>query len=374
MPPATNVLHLIETSGPGGAENMMLRLAEALDPRRYRSIFCLLKDGWLRTQLASRGFDVAVVPNTHTPDFRWIWKVTRLVRTQRVDIMHAHEFAMNTYGSLVSLLTDVPAIATVHGKNYYADKLHRRLAYRFVARQSTMVAVSEDVREFLVQQVGVPPDRVTTVHNGIDMERYAPDPKVRYEERTRLGISNDELLVGAVGNLYAVKGHRYLLEALAQVRQSAPNIRCVIAGRGELRADLERHAAVLGIASNVQFLGFYDRVPALLQAIDVFVHPSVSEGLPLAVLEAMASGKPVIATRVGGIPEVVVHGRNGLLAAPASAEDLARQLEAILVSPSIGRRLGEEARETVREWFGMAAMVARYGALYGRALNGRRRS
>lgn len=353
---------------------MMLRLVDALDPRRYRSSFCLLKDGWLRAELAKRHCDVAVIPSPRTIDLPWLWKVARLVRSHGVDLMHAHEFAVNTYSTMVSLLTNVPVIATVHGKNYYADKGRRRLAYRLVARLGTMVAVSEDIREFLVGRVGVKADRVTTVHNGIDPERYAPDPEVRRAERARLGILGDEPLIGAVGNLYPVKGHCYLLEAIARVSSCWPRLSCVIAGQGALLSDLQRQAADLGIASNVRFLGFCDRIPALLQAVDIFVHPSVSEGLPLALLEAMASGKAVIASRIGGIPEVVAHGVNGLLASPADSEDLARQLGAILAEPELGRCLGAQARETVRSRFGFSAMLATYERLYARALNGRRRS
>lgn len=350
---------------------MLLRLADALDPQRYRSVFCLLKDGWLRAQLLAGSFEVAVVPNTRPLDLQWLSTVVRLVRERDIHLMHAHEFAMNTYSGLVSLATGVPVIATVHGKNYYPDKLRRRLAYRFVARQATLVAVSEDIRQFLVKQVRVPASRVTTVPNGIDMAHYESDPEARQAERSRLGIADDEPLIGAVGNLYPVKGHRYLLEAVARVKSVAPRVRCVIAGRGELLGDLERQAVDLGIGSNVRFLGFYERIPALLQALDVFVHPSVSEGLPLAVLEAMASAKPLISTRVGGIPEVVADGENGLLASPGCSEDLARHLEALLTDPGLGQHLGEEGRETVRQRFSLGTMLEAYEKLYTQAMNGR---
>ena len=161
------ILHLIETSGPGGAERMFISLVEALPKHEYRSLICLLKEGWLNDELRRRGFETVVIPQPRTVDLNWLWAVWHIVRARRVDLMHSHEFAMNTYGSLISLITGIPQIATVHGKNYYYKRWHRRLAYRFVARHGRMVAVSEDCRRFLSDNVGVPLENILTIYNGI---------------------------------------------------------------------------------------------------------------------------------------------------------------------------------------------------------------
>ncbi len=131
-----NVLHLIDTSGPGGAENMLISLVENLSESRYRSFVCLLKDGWLSTELQRRGIETMVVPQRHSLDFPWLIRLTRFLRDASIHVMHAHEFTMNVYGSLLSKITGIPIVATVHGKNYYWVKWRRRRAYQFVARQS----------------------------------------------------------------------------------------------------------------------------------------------------------------------------------------------------------------------------------------------
>ncbi|MGI0024406.1 MAG: glycosyltransferase, partial [Nitrososphaera sp.] len=296
--PVKNVLHLIETSGPGGAEKVLISLAETLDKNRYTSLVCLLKDGWLKAQLQRRGIETIVSPQHHSLDFHWLSRLARLLRDRPIHVIHAHEFAMNVYGSLLSRMTGIPIVATVHGKNYYWVKWRRRLAYQFVARQSVMVAVSEHLKRFLMQRVAIDPDKIRIVHNGIDLRRYSESdrPNTIWKD---LQISGNRPVIGTVGNLYAVKGQTYLLRACVAVAKAFPNFVLLVAGRGEQLGVLEEEARDLGICGNVRFLGFCEDVPSLLQALDVFVLPSLSEGLPLSILEAMAFGKSVVASIVG---------------------------------------------------------------------------
>ncbi|MCI0529753.1 MAG: glycosyltransferase, partial [Nitrospira sp.] len=327
-----NVLHLIETSGPGGAENVLISLVENLDRSRYRSLVCLLRDGWLKAQLQRRGIETIVSPQQRTLDVQWVFHLARLLRDRTIHVMHAHEFAMNVYGSLLSRMTGIPIVATVHGKNYYWSKWRRRLAYQFVARQSLMVAVSEDIKWFLTERVSIYPARIITIRNGIDLHRYAVSDQ-QNTIRKKLGINGNQPVIGTVGNLYAVKGQAYLLRACAAVAKDFPDVVLLVAGRGEQLGSLKEEARSLGIGGNVRFLGFREDVPSLLQAMDVFVLPSVSEGLPLSILEAMALGKPVVASSVGGIPEIVKDGITGYLAPPKDPEALAEKILLLLHHP-----------------------------------------
>ncbi len=358
------ILHLIETSGPGGAEKMLISLVDHLDKASYRSVVCLLKDGWLRDQFQRRGVDTFIHPLNRSFDIGWLRKFVGFVKKHRIDLMHSHEFAMNTYGSIASVLSGVPIVTTVHGKSYYWKYLRRRMAYRFVSRQSKMVAVSEDIARGLCQAVGIRPDRIRTIYNGIEIDLFHPNQRMREQIRRELQVTDEQSVIGAIGNLYPVKGHTYLVRAAAAVIRMVPNAVFFIAGRGHLLESLQAEARELGVENKIRFLGFRDDVPALLQAMDIFVLPSLSEGLPLSALEAMASGKPVVATRVGGVPEVVVDGETGFLTAPEDADELAEKLVCLLRTPCLAHQLGANGQEIVKERFSLDRMVKNYERLY----------
>ena len=364
------ILHLIETSGPGGAERMLISLVESLPKHEYRSLICLLKEGWLNDELRRRGFETVIIPQPRSVDVNWLWAVWNMVRARRVDLMHSHEFAMNTYGGLISLITGIPQIATVHGKNYYYKRWHRRLAYRFVARHGRMVAVSEDCRRFLSDNVGVPLKNILTIYNGIPTEGYQPSSSIRANIRSALRVISDQPVIGTVGNLYPVKGQTFLLQAMSAIVRHRPDCWLIIAGRGDLESTLKREAKELGIERNVLFLGYRADVTELLQAMDVFVLPSLSEGLSLSILEAMAAGKPVVATAVGGNPEIILDGQTGYLVLPGNADALAEKILQLLEKPTHAREVGQRSRLHVMQEFSLSRMVNRYLLLYVELLSG----
>jgi glycosyltransferase involved in cell wall biosynthesis len=367
----TTVLHLSSSSGPGGAEAVVASLASGLDPASYRSVVCLFRDGWLRDRCERLGLETHVVPMRGMLDLGWLRRFTRLLRDRGVDVIHAHEFGANTYGALAGRLAGVPAVATVHGRSYYADCRRRRLAYRVVSRAAAMVAVSEDVKRFVVETTGVAAARVRVVLNGVAAAAPVSE-EVRASLRADLGLRDGERVVTVVGSLYPVKGHRHLLQAVPQVLESSPSTVVLIAGRGSCERELREQAKRLGIEAQVRFLGLRGDVPVLLATSDVFVLPSLSEGLSIAILEAMAAGRPVVTTRVGGNPELVLHGQTGILVPPADAPALASAVIALLTNPAAARRLGENGQRHVTERFGIEAMVRQYEAIYNAALKGTR--
>jgi len=224
-----NVLHLCESSETGGAENVVISIIENLDKSRYRSLICLLSDGWLKTQLDKRQIETVVIPQPHSVDLPWLFRLRRLLKARGIHVMHSHEFATNVYASLVSRVTGIPVITTVHGKNYYGDKFRRRMAYRFVARQSHMVAVSDDLKRFLTQRIAIPPASIRVVHNGINVRRYAVNGS-NHAIREELGIGASQPVIGTVGNLFEVKGQIYLLRACKALVDAVPNFVLLVAG------------------------------------------------------------------------------------------------------------------------------------------------
>lgn len=359
----TTVLHLSSSSGPGGAETVMASVASGLDTSRYRSVVCLFRDGWLRERCEGLGLETHVVRMNGMLDLEWLRRFTRLLRERGVGLIHAHEFGANTYGTLAGRLARVPVVATVHGRSYYTDRRRRRLAYRVVSRAAAMVAVSEDLKRFVVERAGVSARRVRVVYNGIGpAEPVSKDATARL--RADLGLHRGERVVAVVGSLYGVKGHRFLLEATPGVLAACPSTVFLIAGRGESEAALRTQAKSLGIDARVRFLGFRQDVPALLALCDVFVLPSLSEGLSIAILEAMAAARPVVATKVGGNPELVVHSETGVLVECADPAGLASAVTRLLTNPAEARRLGENGRSRVQSRFTIGAMVKNYETIY----------
>lgn len=373
---ALRIALALESSGPGGAENMVVQLGLALRDLGHAPIVVTMREGWMTERAAAGGLPVWIEPQRPGLDLGWVARFARRLRRERIDVLHSHEFAMNVFGGTAAVLARVPSVSTIHGKHWIADRKRRAIAYRVLARLGVpVVAVSEDLASYLASGLGIPREQIRLVHNGIPMrppkvgaehtpiaaaraaEGAAPD---RVEIRRSLGLPAEGPLILAVGNLYPVKDHATLLRALPEL----PGARVAIAGRGEEEPNLRRLAAELGIEARVHLLGLRDDVDRLLAAADLFVQPSRSEGLPLAVLEAMAAGLPVVATRVGGMGEAVADGETGILVEPGRPEALAAALRRLLGDDVLRERMGRAARTRAQAEFSVETMARRYVALY----------
>ncbi|HWN82076.1 MAG TPA: glycosyltransferase [Candidatus Udaeobacter sp.] len=364
-----HVLQLIETGGPGGAERVLVSLTAALAAEPgFRASAGLLKAGYVADELARRGLPQTQFRIRRALDPGLVMALARHLRQAEVDLVHAHEFTMNVYGAAAAWMARVPAILTVHGRGYYAEAGRRLLALRLAARSGAIVvAVSSDIQRFLGSEVGIPGVRL--VPNGIDLARPASGDRAR--GRQALGIGPEAIVIGNIGNLYPVKGHRVLLAALAEL---GPEVHVAIAGRGKEAEPLRALAAELGIAARVHFLGYRDDTPDLLAAWDIYALPSLFEGQSLALIEAMAARLPIVATAVGGNPEVLGPKEvTGLYAPPEDPTALAAELRRLIADPALRARLGAAALERARTEFSLAAMLERYRALYAAALARKRR-
>jgi len=228
---------------------------------------------------------------------------------------------------------------------------------------ATMVAVSHDLKEFLADRVRIDRRRISVIHNGVgSLPSVAPNEADQC--RRELGIPSGTQVIGVVGSLYPVKGHQFLLDALPSVVKRFPHIRLVVVGRGELEAELKARAQVLGLGEHVLFLGLREDVPRLLAIFDIFVLPSLSEGLSMAILEAMTSSKPVVTTRVGGNAELVEDGATGLLVEPRNPSALGQALEQLLADEGKATAMGRRGCEKALREFSVDRMARRYEDLY----------
>jgi glycosyltransferase involved in cell wall biosynthesis len=356
----------LESSGPGGAEQVLLHLASGLRERGFDPVIVTPQPGWMTERAERAGLPVWIVPQRHglAPD--WVPRFAWRLRRAGVGLVHAHEFTMNVYAGLAARLAGVPAVATLHGRHWGVEKPRRILAYRGLRTAGMrLVAVSEDLARFLAGRMGLAPDALSVVHNGVPVPPLPSGPervKRRAEARAALGIAADgNPLLVAVGNLYPVKDHATLLRAAALL----PDVRVAIAGRGQEESRLRDLAGELGLGDRLHLLGLRDDVERVLAAADVLVQPSHSEGLPLAVLEAMGAGLPVVATRVGGVPEAVLDSETGRLVAPGDPEALAAALRGILADRERAAALGAAGHGRARAEFSVEAMLQRYVAIYG---------
>ena len=236
-----------------------------------------------------------------------------------------------------------------------------------------MVTVSKNIKGFLNQRVGIKSDRVEVVYNGIDVHSYRVNKGIRDRIRKDFGIGETQPVIGAIGNLSPVKGHTYFLRAAALIKKEIPGVKLLIAGRGSLLDDLKKESVALGLEHNVIFLGYRGDIPALLQAIDIFILSSISEGLPLSLLEAMACERPVVATNVGGIPEVMNDGETGFLVAARDPDALGDRVLNLLKNNALAGQFGEAGRARVKRDFEIEGMIQRYHELYEKVMNTRGR-
>lgn len=357
----------LETSGPGGAEAMLLQLAAELRDRGLVPILATMRRGWMTERAEREGIPVWVDAMRPGTDPRWIARLYSRLRREHIDVFHAHEFEMNAYGGAAAICARIPNVATIHGSVAGTSPRHM-LAYRaLTCLGQRTIAVSHDLAASLSPQLRGEANSMRVIHNGIPisamLSRQEREAK-RLRARRELDLPLDGALLVAIGNLYAVKDHATLLRAGSKLS----TVRIAIAGRGEEESALRELSNELGMRERLHLLGLRDDVPRVLSAADVFVQPSRSEGLPLAVLEAMAAQVPIVATRVGGVAEAVIDGETGLLVAPGAPDELAEALRRILASPDRSWQITQAAWERARDKFSVSRMTDQYLALYDELL------
>ncbi len=363
------IAHLIECDGPGGAERMVADLARELQEAGAHNLVLLPAngEGWVAQQLAGSGVAIEYFRLDRPVSFKCARWLTAVFRRYRIALAHCHEFSMAVYGAWAAWQAGVPHVVTMHGGRYYAHRLRRRVALRAaIALGGRIVAVSHELARQLRRDLWLPASRITTITNGV---RYVP--AARSTLREELNLASEDRLVLAVGNLYPVKGHRFAVEALALLRERHPNVYLAIAGRGETAEALRTQAEELGVARRLHLLGLREDVANVLAGADVFVLPSLSEGLPLALLEAMLSGCPIVASDVGEVRNVLADGEAGVLVPAGDAPALATALDKLLAAPTCARELATRASRRASLESPISRMVARYAAVYDSLLHQR---
>jgi glycosyltransferase involved in cell wall biosynthesis len=360
------VLNLIGSLRIGGAEQQVVSLAPLFDRERFRIIVCAMQPGGgLRDRLDQAGVEYACLNYRVRSCIPAMLRFISLLRREKVDILHTHMYTASKFGRIAGVLAGVPVmIATDHGHDPWKRWWHVAFDRVLLKHTDLRIGVSQDVADAIRACENPPPEKLAMIPNGVDPERFKPDEAERNAVRAGLGIADDEVLVGAVGRLVEPKALHILIEAVSQLAQTMSQVRLVLVGDGPLRSELEKQAADLGISDRVLFAGMRMDIPAVLSAIDVYVMSSKSEGLPVSLLEAMSAEKPVVATKVGGIPEAVTDRREALLVQPNDPSALADAINEVISDPELAAQLGRRARERVTSAYSVAATARALEQVY----------
>jgi glycosyltransferase involved in cell wall biosynthesis len=375
----THVMYIVDCLYlQGGGEEALMRIIKTLPRDRFRVSLVTFQANPLAANIVREsGADMHILPMQRVYDwngFRTAIELRKLIRSNQVDVVHTFFETSNTWGAMVAKLSRVPVLVSSRRDMGILRLPKHNVAYEIVNRFCDgIVAVSDGVREFCIEKEGLDPERIFTVHNGVDLGKIDAAEGVA-ALKAKLNLPEGAPVVATVANIRRIKGLDTLLRAAAMVRRETPNVRFLLAG-GCLEKDhyreLQAEVKEFGLSENVQFLGHFAEVFALLKLSNVFCLLSRTEGFSNAVLEAMASGLPCVVTRVGGNPEAIDDGKNGYLLAPEDAQGAAQRLTALLKNPVEAKRIGGAARKTVEQEFTSEKMAEQLARLYETLLNKR---
>jgi glycosyltransferase involved in cell wall biosynthesis len=367
--PRVRVLHLINSFESGGTERQAVELLKRLDQTRFDVRLGAIQNiGPLYAEIAAQypqlhEFRLNSLYNANT--LRQVLKLRALLRTEAIDILHAHDFYAGWLGALAAQFTSVKFIACQRHLRL-SDRWVHAFGRRIINGLAERVIVNADlIRQYVLEVGTAAAEKIVVIHNGLSFEAtLAERPAVRAALCRELGLPDTVKLIGSVANLRPVKGHRYLIQALATVVRQFPQAHLVLIGEGELRETLQTQINELGLAAHIHLLGQRRDAARLAQAFDLSVLASLHEGLPNTVMEALAAQVPVIATAVGGVLELVREGETGYLVPAADPARLAEQMLYALTNEAESAARAARGRAFVLEQFSMQRMVAATEQLY----------
>ncbi len=369
-PTVCQVLHSLTV---GGAEVLSTALARRLKDRYHFIFACLDELGRLGAMLHNEGFEVVALGRRPGIDPFCMRRLARLYRHENVDLVHAHQYTPFFYSMAArAWRRRPPVLFTEHGRWYPDYPRRRRILFNraVLRRTDRVVAVGRAVERALVENEGIPERRVRVIYNGVDIEAFAAARGRRAAIRAELGLGPDDFVLIQVARLDQLKDHGTAIRTIARVTRQRPDARLLLVGDGPEQEVIESEIRARRLKHSVCLLGVRDDVDMLLHAADAFLLTSISEGIPVTLIEAMAARLPVVATKVGGVPEVVVPGQTGLLAAAGADHALAEAALRLAADPSLRRAMGEAGYGRARELFSQRQMHDAYQACFEEILRG----
>ena len=385
----TKIVRIIARLNIGGPSIHVVNLNKGLSSDRFESLLVTGSpnpaEGSMLDYAQENGVRPLIIPemvgeaSLGPRDIKALFKLYRILRMERPLIVHTHTAKAGSLGRLAARLAGVPIIIhTYHGHvlhSYYGPLkswLLRQMERGLARITNHLVAVSPLVREDLLAYRVAPPEKIRVIRLGFDLEPFLQCRSLRGEFRRELGLGTGVRLIGILGRIFPIKNHRLFLQSAAQVAKQESNARFVIVGDGILRSEMERYARDLGIQQRVIFTGWRRDLPRIYADLDLLVVSSNNEGTPVSAIEAMASGCPVVATRVGGLPDVIENGETGYLVPPKQPQALAAAMLKLISNPQRAEQMGRAAQLSVKERFSLNRLVCDTESLYEELLTSKK--
>jgi glycosyltransferase involved in cell wall biosynthesis len=367
-----NVIHLVEELTIGGLEKILTTIVLNLDKEKYNvSVWCLREGGFFANKLVKEGIDVKILHISTSRNPLSIYKLYKLLKIHKFDIIHTHAYSAGTIGRISAFLAGIPVIISHNHSVYdYYNMYYHFVEWLLSHITDRIICVSDIVQRFTNETQRINAKKLITIHNGIDSVCSVTGKEVS-DIRKELGIPHNHTVISTIAHMEEHKGLDCLLESASLLLKSRSDISFLLVGEGTLKEEFKKLSVSLKIDKNVIFTGERSDVSEILLLTDIFVLPSLREGLPLVILEAMDCGKPIIATNVGGIPEVVDDGVTGILVPTGDFKALYNAMIELLNNTEKMKEMGNKGRRIFSEYFHSEIMVDKIEALYSSLIEGK---
>ena len=361
-----HVLQIIDSMSLGGAEVLLRDITHALLANKHRVSVCYNTDGPIAKEIKALGVPITRLPRFGRVDLFLLWRIFSKIKQLKPDLVHTHLFKSDFHGRLAARLAGTPVVvSTLHNCHNWAKNPILGNIYGANARLADhIIAVSDEVRDYAIQYSHIDPKKITTITNAIPLARFEHNRSAGALIRQEFNIPLDSPVIGIIARLTKQKDHDNFLHAAQKILQVAPEAYFLIVGDGALSTSLKSLAVSLGIQNSTIFCGNRQDIPAVMAALDILVFSSRWEGLPVVLLEGLASSLPVVATHVGGVPGVIENGVTGLLVPPADSDALASSCISLVNDGALRERIGKAGYDHVQANYGMDGMVNKTISLY----------
>ena len=367
------LLWMIDSLGSGGAEHLLPGIMENISKEKFSQRVCVLQvreNNPVAETIKTLGFpvDLVFVPNLRNP--KNIPNLLKYLRQHQPDVVHTQLEFSDTLGSLATKLLKIPSVSTLHtldapeksDRTYWRHRLMWTSLRHYADR---VISVSDSARQQQIQAGALPPEHIITLYNGINLVPFVPEGHPHPKKiRAQFGIPEDGFLMISVAVLRKPKGIQYMLDAMPQIVGAQPNAYYLIVGDGENMTALQEQRQALGLENHVRFAGFRSDIAALLAASDLFVHPTLDDALPTVLIEAMGAEKPLVASAVGGVPELLEDQVNGILVPPTDVNALAAACLKLIEDPARAAQMAQAGRKIANEKFSIATQIEKLENLY----------
>jgi len=356
------IVHIIDRLPPDGAERLIVETLKNRSSKYHYEVLALVEGGLLVDELEAMGVPVTILGRRNGYDHKHALALFRWLRDKKPFAIHTHLFTADAWGRTFAWLARVPGIfTTVHSTNTWKSKYHLIIDRILAQISDRVIACTEDVRKTISEQ-GIPERKLINIPNGVDLNRIAGTPEVNLA--TEFKLNADLPTFALIGRLHEAKGHSDLLFSLESLALEGYEFQCLFVGEGELEDELRENVKTRGLSDFVTFTGFRRDVIGILKNLDFIVMPSLWEGLPISLLESMACGTPAIASRVGGIPDVIEQGEDGILYEQGDNAALKDSIASLMTNKPLRESLATKGAQKVRNHYSAASVAKAYESLY----------